>query len=98
MLRGRDAVLRFGFAVLPLALRVAPARLALVEGLARDVLALLAALLLPAFVEPGFARDGALRVADLRAPALRDAVRVRPSPPLTPPPDSSDDHLPDMTR
>ena len=70
-----------------------------VEDLARDVLALVPPLLFRAAVEPDFVRDGDLRFAlDLRAPALRDAVRVRPSPPDTPPPDSSAVHLPDITR
>ena len=91
-MRDRDAVLRFGLAVVPADLRAVPERLALPALFARDVLALALPLLLDlrAVPDPDLPPDELLR-----APELRDeAEELEPELVLDP----SSLHLPDITR
>ena len=93
MLRDRAAVLRFGLAVVPAALRALPERLALAALFARDALAFAVPLLLldlRAVPDRDLAPDELLRVPELRD----EPDELDPELPLDP----SSLHLPDITR
>ena len=97
MLRDRAAVLRFGLAVVPAALRALPERLALAALFARDALAFAVPLLLldlRAVPDRDLAPDELLRVPELREEADEPEPELEPELVLDP----SSLHLPDITR